>query len=163
MLREKTIKDFFVQVMIVWGISIACVSIMCLIFGDAARENSSFFALGSAGLPIATIAQFWLFAVVVTMIQWICFTDLLFKNLGLTLRRILMFTGVPVAGGAFAFCFRWFPVKEPKAWISFLICYAVCTTVSVYASDKLDRKENLQLQNALERLQANDEEGRAAK
>ena len=156
MLQKRTIKDFMVQVMIIWGIANMSICLFCSIFGEKARENSSFFALGREGIPIPTLIQFFFFAIVVTGIQWLFFTDLVFRKMSLTMRLIAMLICIPVAGRIFAIAFRWFPVREPKAWISFLICYGVCAVLSVFVSAKSEKEDNKRLQDALERVKADE-------
>lgn len=152
MIRKNTIFDFLSQVLIIFGISVLCLSGFCLLFGTEAKGDSSIFALGSEGLSVATLGQFLLMAFVISGFRQLFFTDILIRNLGIAFRSILMFACVIVSVGIFAGVFEWFPVGQARPWVMFFLCFFVCALISAGVSILKDKSDNRKMQEALERL-----------
>lgn len=154
MKKQDTIFDFLTQIMVVWGIAILSLCIMCFLVGDVAgkEEISSFFQLGSAGIPLTTLLQFLLLAVVVTTLRFVFFKNLIFKNVNIGIRVGGMFVSVVLFIALFAWIFKWFPVGEWMPWLMFFICFGVCAGISVFVSILKEKMENAKMADALERL-----------
>lgn len=156
MIKKNTIFDFFINVMVVFAISIISICIFTFLFGEDAEGVSSVFALGKKGIPLSTVIQFLVMAFMVTMLRWIFFTDRLIKTLSMTFRIILMFITVIIMIAIFAAIFQWFPVNMIKPWIMFYICFAVYSTISIIISGLKEKKDNEKLQEALDTLKQED-------
>lgn len=152
MAKKYTIFDFLTQIMLIWGISILSLCFFCLLLGEMAIGHSSIFHLGSTGIPIATAMQFFGLAIIITILKFIFFTDMLIKEWSIMLRTILMFTCVIISVGIFAAIFWWFPVNQIKPWLMFLICFFIYGSISVAVSVIKERSDNNKMQEALERL-----------
>lgn len=151
-MKKNTIFDFFTDILAIYGVTVIIISLFCMIFGEAAKEHSTIFYLGKEGLGVATMLQFLLMTVIIVVLKWIFFTDLLIKRWSIMVRMTAMFSLVIVAVGVFAAVFKWFPVDMPQAWISFLISFLVCAFVSAGISVVKEKSENQKLQLALDRL-----------
>ncbi len=156
MLREKTVFDFMGNVVVTYGISVICICLFTVLFGNDAKEISTIFALGENGIPIPTLIQFLFMALLITALRWLFFTDMLIKNRSIAVRSILMFTCVIFIVGVFAALFHWFPVKMVRPWAMCFISFTICTTVSVIICNLKEKSENKKLQEALERLRKED-------
>lgn len=154
--KKYTIFDLLGQVFIIFGITVTCLSVFVALFGADANEMSTIFGLGEKGLAIATLAQFLLMAVLITIVRFLLFTDRIIKGWSVLMRTIGMFVIVVVAIGVFAAAFGWFPVNEVKPWIMFFVSFFICSAVSVSLSVWKEKKENEKMQEALERLKKGD-------
>lgn len=152
MINRHTIFDYFTQIMIIWGISVLSLCFFCILFGDAANGYSSIFQLGSAGISIFTLIQFFALAVIITSLKFLFFTDMLIKNLSTVMRSVMMFACIILSIALFAAVFQWFPVNQIKPWLMFFICFFVCASVSVLVSVLKEKSDNRKMQAALERL-----------
>lgn len=152
MLQKRTIFDFLTNVMVIWGIEVISLCLFCPLFGESAKEISTIFALGNAGISIATLLQFLGLAILISGLMWIFFTDKLIKRLSIMVRTIMMFVCVILAVGIFAAIFQWFPVNQVEPWIMFLLCFFVCAFISVLVSVTKEKSDNRKMQEALERL-----------
>ena len=149
---RKTVFEYMSQLFTTFGITVVIFVVINHFIGDEARSMSTLFALGSAGLSSAVLAELLILALIITVAQNIFLSDILIKNMALILRNILFFLTVMVAIAVFVILFGWFPVYEVRAWIGFLISFAVCTTISAVFMRLEERAENKKMQEALNRL-----------
>lgn len=156
MLRKNTVFDFMIHVMVIYGISVLCICLFTVLFGNDAKEISTIFALGENGIPIPTLIQFLFMAFLITALKWLFFTDKLIKNRSIAVRSIWMFTSVIFMVGVFAALFHWFPINMVRPWVMCFISFIICTTVSVIICNLKEKSENKKLQEALERLRKED-------
>ena len=157
MIKKDTIFDFMTNVMMIFGVSVMCLLLFTFIFGEDAKAVSTIFALGNKGIALQTLLQFFVSSFLITVLEWMFFTDKIFKKMSLTVRFILTFISIVILIAVFATIFRWFPVNMVLPWVMFLICFAVCATVSVVLSVLKEKRDNAKLQNALELLKGDDE------
>lgn len=152
MLKKRTIFDFFANVLIIYSISIISISIFCFIFGENAEDVSTIFQLGNKGLSINTMFEFFILSIFISATKWLFFTDIIIKNLSLTIRTVCMFGIVIIIVGIFAAIFNWFPVTMPLPWIMFIVCFVICTAISIIITTLKEKTENQKMKEALERL-----------
>lgn len=152
MIKKNTIFDFATHIMVIWGIEMLSLCIFCPLFGEHAKDVSSMFALGSAGIPVATLLQYLTLATVITALRWLFFSDKLIKRLSVTLRSAFMLAGTFISTGMSAAIFHWFPVNQAMPWIMFFVCFSICTVVSIFLCVLKEKTENRKLQDALDRL-----------
>ena len=150
--KRYTIFDFLNQVFFIFGVTVTCLLVFVLLFGAGAVGISSIFALAEKGLAVATLGQYLLMSVVITILRFVFFTDVIIKNCPVSLRTIWMFVSVVVMIGAFAACFGWFPIDDAEAWILFFVCFFISCVISVMLSSWKEKKENEKMQEALERM-----------
>ncbi|MBE5880240.1 MAG: hypothetical protein E7288_09760 [Lachnospiraceae bacterium] len=157
MIKKDTIFDFMTNVMMIFGVSVMCLLLFTFIFGENAKAVSTIFALGNKGIALQTLLQFFVSSFLITVLEWMFFTDKIFKKMSLAVRFVLTFFSIVILIAVFATIFRWFPVNMVLPWVMFLICFAVCATVSVVLSVLKEKRDNAKLQNALELLKGEDE------
>ena len=157
MIKKDTIFDFMTNVMMIFGVSVMCLLLFTFLFGEDAKAVSTIFALGNKGIALQTLLQFFVSSFLITVLEWMFFTDKIFKKMSLAVRFMLTFISIVILIAVFATIFRWFPVNMVLPWVMFLCCFAVCATVSVVLSVLKEKRDNAKLQNALELLKGEDE------
>ncbi len=154
MKRRETVFDFGAQVFLIFGFSILCLNIFCMLFGESASPFSTIFELGTAGLTIVTMLQFFLLSVIIVSLKFLFFTDILMKNISVKLRTAGMFGTVILVLVLFIFLCGWFPVDMWLPWVLFFICFGGSAAVSMVLSILKERTENKEMAEALERLKS---------
>lgn len=150
--ERKHLLDYLAQIFQIFGITILVITVICHFIGDKAKDYSTMFRLGSRGIPIYTILQFFLSSVCITGIRFLFFSDTIFKKMSIAKRTMAMVLSVIVLTGGFAYLFGWFPVNEAVCWISFFICFGICFVISAVVSYLKETMDNKQLEKALKRL-----------
>lgn len=150
--NRKTVFDVISQVFTIFGFSVICLMIFSYMFGEDAKRYSSIFELENNGLALSTLAQFLLTSTIIVILRQLFFTDVVLKNISITVRTIGMFGLVVVMIVLFVWIFGWFPVNEVKPWIMFLICFTVSAGASTIISVLKEKENNKKIQEALERL-----------
>ena len=150
--NKPTILDYLTQAFMIYGITVLALNIFCLLFGDSARDFSTIFALGSAGLSVKTMLQFLLAIAITIVLRFVFMTDLIIKKMPLAARIITMFAAAFLNIMVFVILCGWFPVDNLTAWIMFLISFAISCTVSTAVSLLKEKMENRKLAEALNRL-----------
>ena len=125
MLKKRTIFDFFANVLIIYSISIISILTFCFIFGENAKDVSTIFQLGNKGLSINTMFEFFILSIFISATKWLFFTDIIIKNLSLTIRTVFMFGTVIIFVGIFAAIFNWFTVTMTLTCIMFIVCFVI--------------------------------------
>ena len=156
MKRNETVFDYLTQIFIIFGFTVLTLNIFCLLFGEDAKAYSTIFSLGSQGLSIATMLQFFLVSVVIATLRFLLFTDsLLKKNMSVAFRTICMFALIILMMVLCIICFDWFPVGEIIPWIMFLLCFGISAVASTIISIIKENMENKMLADALAKLKEN--------
>ena len=155
--ERKTIFDYVGQVFVIFGCTIAALNIFCVWIGEDAREFSTMFSRGSEGLSTATVMQFFLVAVAITLIRFVFFTDVLIKNMSVAGRTFGMITMVLVVMISGIFCWDWFPVNLWEPWLMFALCFGLGFCVSMLVTILKERMQNRKMEEALKRLKEQEE------
>lgn len=150
--KRDTVWDYLTRVMVIWGISVLSISVFAFLFGGKGKGYSSIFALGSEGISLATLAQFFLLAVIISTLRWVFLTDGLIRRMPLFVRCLLMVACVILSVGILAAVYGWFPVNQVMPWVMFLSCFFVCAAISVVVSVWKEKSDNQKMQTALEHL-----------
>ena len=152
MIKKNSVFDFLASILMIFGFTVLFLAVFCVIFGEEARDFSTIFSLGSEGIGVATLFQFLMVAVAVSLFKWIFFTDALIKNCSIPLRTIAMFLSVIIMMVICIVLFGWFPVNMVEPWIAFFISFFASTFVSVVLSLIKEKTENDKMQEMLEKL-----------
>lgn len=150
--EKKTIFDYLAQVLMIFGFSMLILNLFCIIFGDAAQNLSSMFALGSRGLAVETVFQFLLTSILVVGLRFFFFTDRFLKHMTLPLRTVCMLGSVLLIMAAFIVRFQWFPANFRLGWIMFFVCFLLSFICSYLMMLLKEKAENRKLKEALEKL-----------
>ncbi len=154
MKKGETVFDYLSQVMIIFGSTLLILSVFCILFGEEAKDYSAMFALGSKGLSVDIMYQFFLVSVIIAALRFLFFTDRWIKNLSLTLRTLSMFALVLATVITFILLFDWFPTDDAKAWVGFVVCFLFSIAVSTGISILKEKTENTKMEKALERIKS---------
>ena len=150
--KKYTIFDFFSQVFFIFGVTVTCLGLFVLVFGEDAKDISTIFALGDKGLSVTTLGQYFLMSLLLITIRFLLFTDCIIKGWSIRKRTISMFVIIVIMIGVFAYLFGWFPVGQLLPWVMFFVCFFLCAVASVILSSKKEKRENEILQEALEKM-----------
>ncbi len=152
MIRKDDVFRYLGQIVSIFGLMVIVLFVFTFFTGDMAKENSTMFALGSKGIPLKTLAQYFLLSVLINTLRFILFTDGLISRVSLTIRTFFMFFSVALLTALFAWLFGWFPVNKLGAWGSYLASFGFfglfCSYVMAWKTDR----ENKEMEEALKRL-----------
>ena len=152
MRARETIFDFVGQILMIFGFSIICLNVFCVLFGDSAKGYSTIFELGGDGLSVKTMMQFLLTAIMIAVFRYLFFTEFLIKKASIGVRTIGMFFVIIVMMVLFVGVFGWFPLNMWKPWVAFFISFGISAAVSTIISVYREKIENQKMEEALERL-----------
>lgn len=144
MKNKKTIFNYIGEAFITFATSLLFLIIVGLLVGEEVKAYSTMFALGNQGLSFMTMLQFFLMSFVMTLFNYMFFSERVFKNKGFLFRITGMCTSATIAVGVFARMFNWFPIDEWKPWlgyaISFLLFFIISTGLMVLKTNLENRK-----------------------
>lgn len=150
--KRQTVFGFLAWVFMLYGILTALLNILCMLFGNEAKELSNMFSLGSDGIGTATSWQFLLAVTCIAAIKELFMTDILIKNMNIGVRIALMFAGAFAVTVTLILVFGWFPADNALCWILFVISSAVSCGISVAVSTLAEKAENKKLEEALKQI-----------
>lgn len=154
--REKNFFDYAAQVLMIFGLTTACISLCSYIAGDIGKDLSTLFALGSQGLSFATMLQIMALSVLITLSRFLFFSDRIFKRLSLGFKTAGMLISTIVIIVAFILIFDWFPAGQLWPWICFALSFTLCFGVSFFITLQKEKLENQKMAQALERFKNED-------
>lgn len=157
MKNKETIFDYIGQIFLIFGFTIVCLNIFCVLFGEDAREYSTIFSLGKEGLGVSTMLQFLLASTAIVTLRFLFFTDRIIKNVSVAIRTAGMFISIILIMMMFIAGFRWFPVDMWRSWTMFFICFGISAGVSTAVSVLKEKMENKKMEDALQRLKKEEE------
>ncbi len=121
--KGNIVFRFLSQVLITFSLDIVVLMILAAFIGEEAKNMSTIYQLGSKGLASATLAQFFLSSVSITVLRNLFLSEQLFKKLNTLLRTICMVTCILLIHILYIILFGWFSLDNYLAWISFLVCF----------------------------------------
>lgn len=150
--EQKTIFYYLGQIFTNFGITMLFMLCFTKIFGESAKEISSFFVLGDAGVPLGTMAEYFLMSICITLIRTLFFTGYIIKKMSVAGRTAGMLFAIVVMIILFIFIFDWFPTDMWQVWVMFFLCFGLCTLISVVFSVLKTNMENKKLEEGLEHM-----------
>ncbi|MBE5895518.1 MAG: hypothetical protein E7285_07610 [Lachnospiraceae bacterium] len=150
--KKKDIFDFASTAALIYGFTITWLIIVCVLGGEMAVGYSSIFSLGRDGLSIATLLQFLLVSVLISLWKYLFFTDLIIKSATMVVRTFGMFSAVVLTISICVCVFGWFPVSEPLPWILFFVCFGISAAISTGLSSWKEKRENEKMEEALQKM-----------
>ncbi|MBQ4522291.1 MAG: hypothetical protein IJA10_04990 [Lachnospiraceae bacterium] len=155
--ERKTIFDYLGQIFMIFGITIAVLNVLCVLFGEDAKSVSAMFSLGNQGLSVPIVFQFLGVSVVIVTLRFLFFTDVIIKNMSVTARMIWMIVLVLLTISAFIIIFKWFPADMWQPWAMFFLCFGVSFGISMVLTIVKEKAETRKMEEALERLKHENE------
>ncbi|MCI8713936.1 MAG: hypothetical protein HFH23_17200 [Ruminococcus sp.] len=157
--ERGTIFDYLAQVMVVFGFAMLMLNIFCLLFGESAKEISTMYELGSAGVPVEVCFQFLAVSFFIVAARFVFFTDWLIKNMAIWLRTVCMLGAVIILVAVFATGCGWIPKNTWQAWAMFLASFALSFVGSCFVMTVKEKMENKRMEEALRRLKEDGKRG----
>ncbi len=150
--KTTTIFDYIGQMFCFFGITMIVMMGLTFLFGESAQEISTMFLLGSGGITLATMGQFFLVSVLSTVYRAFFFSNFIFKKMSTFIRTICMVSAVVLTIAVFVLLFDWFPVNMWQPWAMFLLCFGLCFVVSMGVMFLKTNMENKKMEEGLERI-----------
>lgn len=150
--EKKTVFDYLAQVMVIFGFTMLILNIFCLVFGSAAKDVSTLFALGDQGIPVGIAFQFLCISALITGVRFVFFTDAMIQKMPIWLRTVCMLISVVLIVAVFIILFHWFPVNMWQPWAMFFICFGLSFLGSCFVVTVKEKVENKRMEEALRRL-----------
>lgn len=147
--KKIGLTDFLNRMINAFGIVVLVTMIMGPIIGNDASEISTLFSLGDVGISFRTLYQGMLLSFVCTALSEVLTSDLIFKNMMILWKTVITFFVVGITAGLMSGLFGWFPMDNPKIWIMYVICFILCSGISlalVYKSKREDELINSKLE-----------------
>ena len=151
-MTRKNVFDHLSQVMMHFGISMLVMNILCAVVGERAKEYSTLFELGSAGLSVGTAMELLALNILIIAARVLFLSDRIFKKLSPVCRTVCLVTAVIALTGVFIAAFGWFPLNSLPAWTIFFVCFVLSFLASWFVTSLKEKAENKKLAEALERL-----------
>lgn len=151
-MKRKTVFDYLSLVMMHFGISMLVMNIFCVLFGDNAKEFSTLFELGGAGLSVETAMELLALNILIIAARALFLSDRIFKKISPVCRTVCLVTAVIALTGVFIAAFGWFPLNSLPAWTIFFVCFVLSFLASWFVTSLKEKAENKKLAEALERL-----------
>lgn len=159
--RDKTIFDFFGSVFCIYGISMALLIVIALMFGESAKEISNLFKLGSKGIPLEIMAEFLLTSLLVTCMRYLFFSEKLFGDMSGNKRTVCLLVSIFIITNLAIWKFGWFPIDMWEPWAYFFLSFSVSVLVSIGIIYLKTKAENRKLERGLERMKEKWKEDKA--
>lgn len=156
--EKKTVFDYIIQTMAIFGIIVVIFMVYNYFIGDGAAEHSSLFVLGKAGLSTATLIQLLVLAVILNVTRTLFLSDRWIKNMPIFLRFVLSIATIMIVIIIMVIIFKWFPIDDPMAWIGFALSFIISMIISVWITRLKERMENEKMQEALNRFNSREKE-----
>lgn len=150
--EKKTIFSYIGQVFTIFGITTLILCVFSLLFGDVGKDVSTIFKLGTNGLASETLFEFLGVSILITVLRFVFFTDVIIKRMAISLRTASMIICVIGVISLCVWMFKWFEIDNMIAWIMFFISFGVCFAVSFVVASIKERIENKNMNDALLRL-----------
>lgn len=151
--KDKTIFDFLGNVFCMYGITTALLILFALLFGDSAKEISGMFWLGNEGIPLDVLAEFLLTSFLITGIQYLFFSEKVFRHMSVNWRTICMLGSILIVTSLAIWRFAWFPINMWQPWVYFLLSFLISVAISIGVMYLKTKDEDRRLKEGLERMQ----------
>ncbi|MDO5575003.1 MAG: hypothetical protein Q4G60_13600 [bacterium] len=160
--QKAGIFSYMARFLVIYAITILIVAVMGVIGGDESQAYSDMYKLGSAGIGYDTLFQLGLVDLIVTLFNIIFFSDKLFGKMMVMWRTILMMICIIILMVISIIAFRWFPLDFAPGWIGFIISFGICfagsTVISIIKTKSDTKKYGELLERYKQTLEAEDED-----
>lgn len=153
---RKTVFTYIGETFAAFGIIVFLFILITAGIGKAAEGYSTFFEFGNRAISLHTLLQFLGLAIVSNVCRNVLFDDRWIRSMSLFARNVVFFLIITVTIVIFVILFDWFPINDIKAWIGFIVSFAVSSTIAVVLSRIRERTENDKMNRALEKYNGDD-------
>lgn len=153
--RKKTVLDFFGKVFVIFGVTMAILVALALLFGENARDMGAgaMFRLGRDGIALEIIIEFWFASLINCALQYLIDTEWMVKRFSAFCRTVFLVFAILAVTAVFILVFHWFPADRWEIWFLFLACFFVCLGVSIVITRYQLKSEDRKLEEGFVRLQ----------
>jgi len=134
---EKNGALFFLEIfrgfLFYFAITILAMSIagiMVAHFYPEAKNESTLFALGKAGMPYSTILQLAGFSLILAVVSVLLLSEYFFVKMRFLHRVLFLILSALLVSLVFSVIFKWFPVNSLQAWLRFVLSTFISFAVS---------------------------------
>ena len=142
--------SFIRETMYIFAFDMLVLIVLAYFIGEEAREISTMFRLGSEGLALETMVQYFLSAAVIAGWKNFFSSRRIFKKMMVLWRTVGRVFAVAGSMVCFVAVCGWFPIDSVEGWIGFVVSFIVCFVVSagcmVYRTNRESRKYEVLLQ-----------------
>lgn len=157
-MKGKNIFQYIGEVFCIYAVNMLTMTILTWIFGNEAQELSSMFTLGTKGIPLHLMVQFFALSIIIVAFKTLFFTDKIIKKMSTFIRTVLMLLSIIVVTAFFISVFGWFPVMMWEPWVMFLLLFGVFFAASTIVMTLKMKLEDKKMESGLERLKKRWEE-----
>ena len=118
--------SFIRETMYIFAFDMLILIVLAYFIGEEAREISTMFRLGSEGLALETMVQYFLSAAVIAGWKNFFSSRRIFKKMMVLWRTVGMVFAVAVSMVCFVAVCGWFPIDSVEGWIGFVVSFIVC-------------------------------------
>ena len=129
-IEKLSIYEFLGSLITQFGIQTLILIATTILFGDTAGAVSSLFQMGSAGIAIDTLLQFGFIALLITIIRYLCMSDIVIKKMMVLWRMVIMLFLILLVMVMAINRFGWFPAGYNMPWILFGAMFALSSAIS---------------------------------
>lgn len=156
--EKKTVFGYLASIFIIFGVTMVILTALTMLCGEEAKEVSTIFALGSEGIRVTTILEFFLTSVLTATINMLFFSDGLIRRVPIWCRTVGMLLTEVIMVVIFVAVFGWFPLDMWQPWVMFALCFFCCFGVSVAFTCLKEKMENRKMEAALARMKQEENE-----
>lgn len=139
------------QLLSVFATIMLVLMILTFFVGDQIEGESQMFQLGSDGIALSTIAQFFCLSLAATLLKYVFFSEVLIHELPAILRSLFMLAAIFGISIVFVKKYNWFSMKSTGAWILFLLCFMTSFIMSIGIMLLKNRLEDKEIEEGLKK------------
>lgn len=124
---------------------------------EAQADISSLFRL-EGGVAKETMLQCLIVAVLAGVMRFLFMSEVIIKNMKVGIRVALMISSILIVICTAIWKFKWFHSTDLASWLGFLCSFGICMVISVLLSLKAEKVKNEQMNDALRKVQNQQEE-----
>jgi magnesium-transporting ATPase (P-type) len=133
MYKEQNGKPFVLELLYRFGtvftltvLVITLTGILIARYTPDAKEISTLFVLGSAGLPYSAILQLAFCDLILAAFSVLLFSERFLTKMRFMWRFIFLYLSTLFTVSIFSMVCGWFPANNPLSWIAFILWLAIC-------------------------------------
>ncbi len=121
--KRNNIFSFLTETFVLFAVDILLLMLLAIFFGEGAKTISPIYRLGSQGLAIPTMLQFFLAAATVAALRALFYSDKIIKNMKAIWKATLLVISIFIIHVIYIIVFRWFSFDNYYAWLLFLVFF----------------------------------------
>ncbi len=153
--NNSLIVSFFKNLLLTFGAAVIAISVVGWFSGGSTMEGSGLLSLGRLGLSYPALLQVFLFSALQAGLSILFLSNLVFKEMMLLWRIVLLFTLSFLFTILLSILFQWFPIESWEAWLSFILSVSLCFGLGILAMLLKTKLEDRKYQKLLSNYKIN--------